>query len=997
MGARGRSKAETKRGQGTGGGREGKTAGKQPRKGPAAKQFPVIGIGASAGGLEAFGAVFNRMPEDTGMAFILIQHIEPSHVANMVSLIQKQTRMPVVEVKDGGVKVEPNHLYMIPQNREISITDGTIKLCEEVDSAVRHSVDLFFRSLAEDLKDRAICIILSGTGTDGTIGARAVKAQTGLVIVQDPEQAGYAGMPQSAIDAGVADMVLPAEHMAEKLLEYVKGAYGRPAERRRQALEKSSDSLQTIFRIIKQNTRRDFSGYKVSTVNRRIERRMGINRIDAIDDYIRLLRESQDEVEELVKDFLIQVTSFFRDPEAFQTMKKHLKALIKEKGPRDEVRAWTVGCSTGEEAYSVAIVIDECLRELDRDNAFHVFGTDLDANGIDTARAGLYPESIEADVSKERLRRYFTKEDGHYRVNRDLRERLVFAVHDIITDPPFSHMDLVLARNLLIYLHADTQSKVVPMLHYGLRQGGILFMGTAETIGESHEEMFETLDRKWRIYRARADRHGALPVPSFEEYAHHAAGAAQRTEKEERPAPATEVERTLLKAMPPAVLVDRNLNILYVHGETRKYLQLREGTPSNKLLELALEDLRMPLATATHLALRDDRETVREGIRVKANGATIRVKITVRPVRDRDVRLAILFEDMPGPKRKRKQSYRSEEDERYKALEQELQFTKENLKSTVEELETSNEELRSTLEEHQSTNEELNSTNEELESSREELQSMNEELNTINAEYSRKLEELSNVGDDMRNLLNSTDIATIFLDGDLTIKRFTPATARVLNLRDSDVGRPITDITSRMKSDDLAGGAKKVLDDLVPVETEAHANDGLWYSVRMLPYRTSENAIQGVVISFIDITGQKQLQEELKEASDELQRALTYSNSILDTMCEPMVVLDGKLRVESVNQAFCRTFKVDREETEGGLIYDLGSGQWDIPELRRLLENILPENSTFEGYVVEHDFPAVGRRKLALNGRRLQMDEQAESKILLAMQDITGRSGPARN
>lgn len=943
--------------------------------------FPVIGIGASAGGLDAFNSLFKNMPVDTGMAFILIQHIEPSHVGNMVGLIQRQTRMPVVEVKDDGLEVQPNHLYMIPQNREISMVDGMLKLGVETDSRSMHSIDLFFRSLANDLGDHAICIILSGTGIDGTAGARAVKAQTGLVIVQDPGEAGYDGMPRSAIDAGVADFVLPADKMAEKLIEYVKGAYGKPAERRRQALEKSSDLLSEVFSIIKSKTKRDFSGYKTSTINKRIERRMVIRRVQELADYVPLLKDDPNEIKDLIKDFLIQVTNFFRDPEAFDAMKTYLKAFIKNKAARQEVRAWTVGCSTGEEAYSVAIIIRECLSELGREANFQVFGTDLDSAGIDIARAGIYPESIAADVSKERLERNFTKEDNRYRVNRELRERVVFAIHDLISDPPFSRTDLVSVRNLLIYLDPQTQKKVMPALHYALNEGGILFMGTAETVGDFQENLFETLDSHWRVYRAREDKHG-LALTVGLDYAYHSIGPRPGSGRPTESSAAN--ERTLIRAMPPAVLVDKNLNILFVHGETGKYLQLGQGQLSNGLLGMAREGLKAPLATASHQALSGDTEIRREGIRIKINGDTISVKITVKPIHDREVRLAVFFEDILEPRQKRRKDARIAPGERYKELEQELQYTRESLKSSVEELETANEELRTTVEEYQATNEELHSTNEELESSREELQSMNEELGTVNSEYSEKIQELSQISDDMKNLLNSTNIATLFVDMDLVIQRFTPATSHVLNLRDGDMGRPITDITSRVRPALLAEDVRKVLDSLVSTETEVQSDVGGWYSVRILPYRNSKNAIDGAVISFIDINPQKELHRKLNAA-------LEYANSILDTMREPMIVLDSNLKVQSVNQAFYRIFRVNPEQTEGRVIYDLGNGQWDIPELRKLLGEILPMNSHFMDFRVEHDFPGIGKHIMLLNARRMELEDQGTQKILLAMEDITER------
>jgi two-component system, chemotaxis family, CheB/CheR fusion protein len=946
--------------------------------------FPVVGVGASAGGLEAFASFFRQMPKNTGMAFILIQHIEPSHVSNMVDLIQKYTPMPVIEVKD-QVKVEPNHVYMIPQDRATSISDRILKLSEPTGNLLGHSIDPFFRSLAQDLKDQAICVILSGTASDGTIGARAIKAEAGLVLVQDPQDARYDGMPRSAIDAGLADFILPADKMAAKLMEYVHDSYGKPAERRRKALETSSDSLKKIFALIKSRTKRDFSGYKTSTINRRIERRMSLNKIDNVEDYIRLLQENKEEVQALLQDFLIQVTSFFRDPEAFMALKKHLKDLIAGKKPEEEIRAWTAGCSTGEEAYSIAITIQEVLEELKRSPKFQVFATDLDASGIAFARLGLYQESMAADISPEYLAKYFTKKDHHYQVNKELREKVVFAVHDIIGDAPFSRIDLASARNILIYLDAATQKKVLPMFHYALNEGGLLFLGTAETTGELND-LFLTLDRKWKIYQARK-KDSKVPPEIAQDLIWQRTTEGRNIVPVQGSREEVEAEKILLRALRPAVLIDNSQHILFVHGQTGRYLELKPGKLSQNLVDMAREGIRIPLSTAIYQALSQHQEVVREGIRLKINGDTLRVKITVVPVDGaKPEKLIVVFEDVVEPKaKKRLKGSAVEMEGRNRALEQELQFTRENLKSTVEELETANEELRSTLEEYQSTNEELHSTNEELETSKEELQSVNEELNTINNEHQQKIEELSTVNDDMKNLLNSTNVASVYVDEQQHIQRFTPTATKILHLMDRDIGRPIGDITSLLKSESLSQKVEKVQENLVPIVEEVQTKDGLWYSLRVYPYRTIQNAIAGVVLSFLDINQQKTLQKELTDS-------LAYVNSIMDTMREPMVVLDGKLKVISVNQAFYRTFKVKPEGTEGRKLYDLGNGQWNIPELRKLLEEILPQNSHLEDYSVKHDFPGLGQRTILLNARRLTAEGKGTDKILLALDDVTGQS-----
>jgi two-component system, chemotaxis family, CheB/CheR fusion protein len=711
---------------------------------------------------------------------------------------------------------------------------------------------------------------------------------------------------------------------------------------------------------------------------------MSLNKIDNIDEYIRLLQENKEEVNSLLQDFLIQVTSFFRDPEAFQALKERFKAYLEMKKPEEEIRLWTAGCSTGEEAYSIAILIRECLEELRRNPAFQVFATDLDASGIDFARAGIYPESVAADIKPEYLSRYFIKKEDRYQVRKELRERVVFAVHDLLTDAPFSRVDLVSARNVLIYLDGETQKKVLPILHYALNDGGLLFLGTAETTGDLNH-LFVTLDRKWKIYKAR--KPGPQMPPEITR-----TNLQQPTARETGPRPVrktreeNDTEKLLLKALPPAVLIDNNLHILFVHGETGRYLQLKEGKLSQSLVDMAREGLRIPLNTAIFQALSQHREVVREGIRVRISGDTLRVKITVVPLGETNPeKLIVVFEDVPEPKSKRpKKDTATEIEVRNQALEEELQFTRENLKSTIEELETANEELRSTLEEYQSTNEELHSTNEELETSKEELQSVNEELSTVNSEHQQKIEELSTVNDDMKNLLNSTNIATIFIDEQKNITRFTPTANKILKLLDRDIGRQIGDITSFLQTKNLDQDVDEVLETLVPREGEVQSREGKWYSLRIYPYRTNQNAIAGLVLSFIDISRQKAFEEEM-------QAALNYAGSILDTLREPVLVLDSGLKIISANRAFYQFFKVRPEKTEGKLLYELGHGQWNIPQLKKLLEEVLPKNSVFNDFQVENDFRDIGRRRMLLNARQLKSVNKGPDRILLAIEDITGR------
>ncbi|MEJ2740097.1 MAG: CheR family methyltransferase, partial [Dehalococcoidia bacterium] len=758
-------------------------------------------------------------------------------------------------------------------NKNMTIIDRTLRLGEQPERpGISHSIDLFFRSLATDLQEKAICIILSGTGNDGSRGARAVKAEMGMVMVQEPKTAGYDGMPMAAVDAGVADFVLPPEEMPEQLIQYIRKSYGKRRIRREQ-IKIQTGTLSNILSLVRSKTKHDFTGYKQSTINRRIERRMSINQIDDINQYLRYLSEHTGEVEALVKDFLINVTSFFRDKEAFSILKEYMKTYISRKTDGEEIRAWVTGCSTGEEAYSMAIVLEEAQEELGRFFRLQIFGTDLDQDAIEAARTGIYPPSIIADVSKERLDRFFIRKDDHFQIKRELREKLIFAVQDIIVDPPFTRLDLISARNLLIYFESDLQQKLISIFNYALNQGGILFLGTAETVGE-FTDGFEILDRRWKLYRERTKMKGPgftfLNHPSWKEPPEATPRYTYRTQHpydtgDQFP------EKLLLEAMPPSVLINNDYQIIYTHGRTGKYIELPEGRPNMNILDLVHSELRTVLTTGLKEAQSTGERIIRQSIKVKINGSSLNVRVTVTPVLGgAPGQIIVTFEDIPEARRRG----RTGKDQQMLQLEQELQFTKETLRSTIEDLETANEELRSANEEYQSTNEELQSTNEELETSREELQSLNEELTTVNTEHQRKIEELSTINDDMNNLLNSTGVATIFLDEELNLKRFTPAATAIFNLIKSDVDRPISHITSQLEDYDVAQHAQKVLDDLIPLSENARGNNGKWYEVRINAYRTTENAISGVVVTFIDITGIKMTEQEIIEAKTQVEDKL---------------------------------------------------------------------------------------------------------------------------
>lgn len=848
----------------------------------------MVGIGASAGGLEALEELFAAMPADTGMAFVVVTHLHPTHKSLLPELLGRCTSLPVVEAAD-GVKVEPNRVYVAPPGSMLAILGARLQRMDlPVAPAPRLPIDYFLRSLADDQGERAICVILSGTGTDGTLGLRAVKGGSGMAMVQEPSSARFSGMPASAIATGLADFVLAPRAMPQRLVAYSRepylagaegpaGALGpAPASMPGAAAREDSDlvpePLQKIFVLLRARTGHDFSGYKPSTIRRRIERRMAVHQIVEPQSYVRLLQSKPEELEILFKELLITVTSFFRDAGAFESLAKSgLAPRLAALPEHASFRVWAPGCATGEEVYSLAILLREGLDAAGRQLDVKIFGTDLDSQAIEVARIGRYPEGIAADVSAARLERFFVGEEGGYRVRREIREMTVFAVQNVIRDPPFTRLDLLVCRNLLIYLNADLQRRILPMFHYALKPGGLLFLGPSETLGGS-AGLFDAVDKRWKIYRRRET---ATSLPVFPATA--VAAIAPESDREAQTAAArgrggtlaSAVERLLLGRFAPAsVIVGEHGEVVYSHGRTGAFLELAVGKPSLNILDMAREGLRLDLASALREAAEKPGEVVRSGLQVTTNGGPELVELSVRKLREPGPLsglLLVTFRPLAtaagkaSPKRRTSATVR---------LERELQATRESLQSTIRELETSNEELKSANEELQSINEEMQSANEELETSKEEMQSLNEELTTVNAELESKLEELSRSNDDMQNLLNSIEIATIFLDKSLHIARYTEQTKALIHLIPSDIGRPIGDLTFNLIHDRLVADCQEVLRNLVFKQLEVESRDGQWYLMRILPYRTADNVIDGLVMTFVNIS-------QIKEAQASLRRLAT--------------------------------------------------------------------------------------------------------------------------
>ena len=985
---------------------------------PARDRLPIVGIGASAGGLEAFTLLLKHLPVDTGMGFVLVQHLDPLHESALTQILTKATTMPVHEVED-HMRVKPNHIYIIRPNKNMTIAQSRLKLEPRLQTGGAHrSIDVFFESLAQDQRERAIGVILSGTASDGTLGLEAVKAEGGVTLAQD-ESAKYDSMPRSAIAAGCVDFVLSPEKIAGELARIAKHPFvvhgmgtGADAKERTKEAEASNrplprglgmrhagtgESFKKILLLIQRHSSVDFSLYKPATIHRRVARRMVLNKIDKLKAYFHFLQGNTKELGALFSDILISVTGFFRNPEAFDVLKRSVfPSLLKRQDP---LRCWVLGCSTGQEAYSIAMTFIESSEQTAPPRKLQIFASDVNDQVLEKARQGLYPKTIVQDVSAERLKRFFLEEDGGYRIIKSIREMCVFARHNVLSNPPFSRLNLITCRNLLIYLDPAVQKKIFPTFHYALKPDGFLFLGQSESIG-SFTGLFEPIDKKHKIFSKKTSLAHALALPMFRR--HPAAQTeipsdvtvtpreGQKGLSDELTVQREADRMTVNHYAPPAVLINAALQILEFRGQTGPYLEAPEGKATLDVLKMAREGLMLPLRAAILKAKKGHDRVRREGIRLNQNGHSRRVHIEVTPLgKVKERCYLIVFETAEQRGRSidqllnpRGRTARHPDARRLAELQTELSETRDYFQALQEQHDATNEELQASSEEVQSANEELQSINEELETSKEELESTNEELTTVNEEMARSNTELSRFNNDLSNLHQSLNQAIILLARDLTIRRFTFSAERVFNLIAADVGRQLGSIRHNLDCSDLEQLVTEVIRTVSVYEREVRDQSGCWYSLRIRPYMTLDNKVDGAVLILVDIDALKQSEENIKAARD-------FSQSTIDTVREPLVVLDENQHVESANWSFYRTFQVPPADTVGQFFYDLGNCQWNIPRLRELLEKVLPQKTSVDAFPVDHDFPQLGRRSMLLNARRIYDSGRKTNRILLSIEDIT--------
>jgi two-component system CheB/CheR fusion protein len=962
--------------------------------------FPIVGIGASAGGLEAFTQLLNYLPSDTGMGFVLVQHLAPDHKSLLREILSRATRMTVHEVVD-NTTVEPNQLYVIPPNKQMTISQGILKLMpREKIRGVAMTVDTFFLSLAEDQGNKAIAIVLSGGDSDGAQGAKAIKAAGGITFAQCEDTAQVSSMPNTAVATGHVDFILAPQAIAQELAKISQHPYiaDFPSVNVVEEPEPiaAEDALQTIFLLLRAATKVDFTYYKHTTLKRRILRRMVLYQIEQLEDYVTYLQNHPAEVQALYEDVLINVTSFMRDPEAFDALKSKVFPIItKDKLPGVPIRIWVAGCATGEEAYSIAICLLEFLETQPIKPPIQIYATDISESAIEKARLGIYKHSQMQDISPERLRRFFVQLDDGYQISKSVRELCVFAKQNLGADPPFSKLDLITCRNVMIYFGAILQNKILPIFHYGLKSTGFLMLGTSETVGE-FLDLFMLVDKKYKIY-ARKLTQARLPIDIVTNNYPLNLGNLNRQVNQETFTDLDlqkEADQIVLNRYAPVgVITNYDLEILQFRGQTSFYLEPAPGRASLSLLKMVREDLRLEIRTAIQQAKKHDLPVKKEDLQIWSNEQVRQVSINVIPFRantSEERYFLILFEDAPatsqlGETKSEKTTHRKQTtDKEIARLQQELTITKEHLQAIIEEQEASNQDLRAANEEILSSNEELQSTNEELETAKEEIQATNEELNTVNDELYRRNIESNQVSNDLQNLLSSTNIPIVMLGADLRIRRFTPLAQQILNLIPTDVGRPLGDINLNLNVPDLEQQILDVINTLSVKEQEVQDHNGRWYDLRIRPYRTIDNKIDGAVVILVDI-------DALKRSGEQLQESRNYAEAIVYTMREALLVLDSSFRVITANRAFYETFQVSPEQVEQRLIFDLGNQQWDIPQLRSLLEAIAAGNSQLEDFQnleVEHEFEQIGCKVMLLNARKMSQANH-QDMILLAIDDIT--------
>ncbi len=1010
------------------------TTQKTPSKASSARRtgsrFPVVGIGASAGGLEAFSQLLSHLPADTGMGFVLVQHLAPAHPSALVHLLSATTPMPVHEARHRQ-RVLPNHVYVIAPNTCLRITRGVLVL-ETRDAAPgpARTIDVFLESLAQDRQERAIGIVLSGNASDGTIGLEAIKAQGGITLAQD-DSAAFRSMPRSAVAAGCVDLVLAPKEIAEELARIANHPYiaqqepvavpsadpatpaspqgasastpksAHKAARTRPGTLKAQDTG-AIHLLVRKHAGVDFSLYKSVTIERRISRRMALHGMTQTADYARLLRGNVPELERLTADMLIGVTRFFRDPDIFETLTQNVFPALFASRRKDPLRIWVPACSTGQEVYSLAMAVTE-FSEQSRGGArgLQIFATDLSASRIDTARAGLYPESLAQEVGPERLRRFFVEEEGGYRICKELRGQIVFARHNLLSDPPFARMDLISCRNVLIYLEPAIQKRLLTLLHYALKPGGFLLLGTSESVGTA-PELFQALDKKRKIYTKKAGVGSRLvlpvvtprrlPGPALSDPPPRPDGRASLGLNAQREADRVTVKRFA----PPGVLINADGDILQFRGSTSPYLEPPSHKASFNVLHMAHADVLMPLRTALAKAMKNGGVVRKRHQPTKNEGLSVPgVAIEIIPLKNlKERHYLILFE--PLTPTSRPDAAASAEIEpshpvprdpkatlrRTQRCERELAEARDYMEALQDQYEAANEELQASNEEIQSANEELQSTNEQLETSQEEVDSANEELITTNTELAHRNAELSRLNDDLSNLQLSVNLPILVLARDLRIRSFTPRAARLFNLVAADIGQSVAGVHHHLDCPDLARLAAMVIDAVAAHEHEVRDQDGCWHLLRIQPYLTFDRKIDGAVVVLVSI-------DALKRSMLEAERTLAYAQAMLRTARVPLLTLDGALRVHAANDAFYKTFQLSAAEVERRLIWELSNGAWDIAELHTLLLDILPRDRALEDFEVIHTFPGLGRRTMRLNARRLDENPGTTDLIVLSVEDIT--------